>query len=148
MHREDFSAAAFVAALNGGRGCAARNILMQVFSADRNAGDLMLMVGGSEAPRMEIEDPAGAGPPGSGNWGTPWPRMHVANVTAPGPGPEPVWADALGPPPPPHAASASAAAPAAGASADLQRRMAPLYGTVANGDVTPLCARYAYPRSG
>ena len=40
---------------------------MQVLSADRNAGDLMLMVGGSAAPRIETDDPAGGGPPGSGN---------------------------------------------------------------------------------
>ena len=90
MHSANFTAAAFWAALSGGRGCAALNCFMQVWRADWNAGALMLVVGGSWAPRIEIDEPAAGVPPGSGNWGTPWPRMHLAKVIAPGPGPEPV----------------------------------------------------------
>jgi hypothetical protein len=82
-----------------------------------------LMVGGSAAPRIETDEPGGAGPPGSGNWGTPCVLMHLANVTAPWPGPEPVCADATGPAPEPHAASASMAAQAAGAASNLKERM-------------------------
>ena len=96
---------------------------MQRLSAPWKAGAWMLVLGGSWAPRMEIEEPERGPPPGSGNCGTPWPRMHLANVTAPGPGPEPVCADALTPPPPPQAARANAAAPATGTSSDLTLSM-------------------------
>ena len=66
------------------------NCFMQVLSADWNAGALTSWGVGSSEPRMEIDVPAGGVPPGSGNSGTPCPRMHLANATAPGPGPEPV----------------------------------------------------------
>jgi hypothetical protein len=79
----------------------------------------MFVLGGSLAPSIEIDDPAEAGPPGSGNWGTPWARMHLANWTVPLPGPEPVCADATGPPDP-QAANATAIATVLAPAADTE----------------------------
>jgi hypothetical protein len=88
----------------------------------------MFIVGGSFAPRIEIDDPGGAGPPGSGNWGTPWARMHLANFTVPGPGPEPVCADATGPPDPQAAtATATVVAPAAVTEISLAQDTTPVF---------------------
>jgi hypothetical protein len=99
---------------------------MHVWSADWKAGAWMFIVAGSLAPRIEIDEPAGAGLPGSGNWGTPWARMHLANVTVPGPGPEPVWADATGPPDPQAATATARASAIAVAVGHLTSDMCPV----------------------